>query len=249
MLGTTSQNLLIVNKLYPKRRTVQTYINQIPRRRFYELCKRFIDISFSLFITIFVLSWLLPLLALLIKLDSQGPVFFVQKRIGYMGRPFYCIKLRSMVVNDLSDQQQATPDDPRITRLGTFLRLSSLDELPQFFNVLAGHMSIVGPRPHMLTDNTAFNERVENYELRHFVRPGITGMAQVKGHRGPTENFHCIFHRYQWDAFYVRNTNVILDLKIIRLTASQMIKGIFGFRNATRRENSEPAVLQLSQRN
>jgi putative colanic acid biosynthesis UDP-glucose lipid carrier transferase len=141
-----------------------------------------------------------------------------------------------MIVNSFSDQRQATTNDPRITRLGRFLRITSLDELPQFFNVLLGDMSIVGPRPHMHKDNADFGKVVENYRFRYLVRPGITGMAQVKGYRGPALDFYSIFHRYQWDAFYIRNANLSLDFKIIRLTALQILKSLFSFGN---KENSE----------
>jgi putative colanic acid biosynthesis UDP-glucose lipid carrier transferase len=135
-----------------------------------------------------------------------------------------------MVVNNLSDKQQATANDPRITRLGRFLRITSLDELPQFFNVLRGEMSIVGPRPHMHKDNDDFGRQIENYRLRCFLKPGITGMAQVKGLRGPAQEFFMIFHRYQWDTFYIRNANLSLDFNIIRLTAFQLLKSIVSFR-------------------
>jgi len=135
-----------------------------------------------------------------------------------------------MVVNNLADEQQAIADDPRITRIGKFLRLTSLDELPQFFNVLMGAMSIVGPRPHMHKDNADFGRIVENYRLRYLVKPGITGMAQVKGFRGPALDFYHIFHRYQWDAFYIRNADLSLDFKIIRQTAVQMLKSLFSFK-------------------
>jgi putative colanic acid biosynthesis UDP-glucose lipid carrier transferase len=135
-----------------------------------------------------------------------------------------------MIINNLSDQQQATADDPRITRFGRFLRITSLDELPQFFNVLKGEMSIVGPRPHMHKDNDDFGRQIENYRLRCFLKPGITGMAQVKGMRGPAQDFFRIFHRYQWDTFYIRNASLALDFKIIRLTAFQLLKSIVTFK-------------------
>ena len=141
-----------------------------------------------------------------------------------------CFKFRTMVINSLSDEKQATANDPRITRLGHFLRITSLDELPQFFNVLRGEMSIVGPRPHMHKDNEDFGRQIENYRLRCFLKPGITGMAQVKGLRGPAQDFFRIFHRYQWDTFYIRNANLSLDFKIIRLTAFQLIKSIVSFK-------------------
>jgi putative colanic acid biosysnthesis UDP-glucose lipid carrier transferase len=196
----------------------------------YEVGKRIFDIVISLLISALVLSWLIPILAILIRLDSKGPVFFVQTRIGFLGIPFRCYKLRTMIVNQTSDSQQAMYNDERITRLGHFLRITSLDELPQFLNVLIGNMSIVGPRPFMKKDDLEFSIVVSNYALRYCAKPGITGMAQVKGYRGRTDNFLSIFHRYQWDAFYIRNARPSLDFKILRLTAIQTIKSIFSFK-------------------
>lgn len=193
----------------------------------YLLAKRTADIVLSLLVITLVLWWLLPILAILIKLDSAGPVFFVQKRIGIFGRTFNCFKLRTMVVNKQADTRQAEKDDPRITPLGKFLRLSCMDELPQFFNVLIGDMSVVGPRPHMIKDCEEFGQQVPGYALRQLMRPGITGMAQVKGYRGKTEDFFDVFHRYQWDIFYVRNANFMLDLRIINKTIGQTLKAVF----------------------
>ena len=205
-------------------------IEKITRNGLYLAGKRAFDILISSFIIIFVLSWLIPVLAILIRLDSRGPVFFMQRRVGFLGKTFQCLKLRTMVVNKDCDSQQAMANDPRITRLGRFLRVTSLDELPQFVNVLLGDMSIVGPRPFMQRDNEIFSQAVADYNLRFYAKPGITGMAQVKGYRGPTVTFQSIFHRYQWDAFYVRNASPSLDIKIIRLTARQILKSIFSFR-------------------
>ncbi len=223
-----------------------SFRNELADRRWYLTFKRAFDIVFSSLVIIFLLSWLVPLLALLIKLDSKGPVFFMQKRVGFLGKTFLCFKFRTMVVNSVCDRQQAVSNDPRITRLGKFLRISSLDELPQFINVLLGDMSVVGPRPHMHKDNEDFGKIVNNYRLRHYAKPGITGMAQVKGYRGPAKNFHSIFHRYQWDAFYVRNANASLDFKIIRLTAIQIIKSIFSFRSREKAERSQQMLMDNS---
>ncbi len=220
----------------------ETFRTYVENRSFYFACKRVLDVITSLFVIVFVLSWLLPLLAIAIKLDSPGPVFFVQKRVGFLGKSFLCFKLRTMVVNTLSDEKQATLNDPRITRLGRFLRITSLDELPQFFNVLLGSMSIVGPRPHMYKDNSDFARVVENYRFRYLVKPGITGMAQVKGYRGPAQEFYSIFHRYQWDTFYIRNANLSLDFKIIRLTAVQTLKGLISFKG-----EKKPVEIELNE--
>jgi putative colanic acid biosynthesis UDP-glucose lipid carrier transferase len=231
------ETLFLVNNILLEKKE-KTLRNQIETRRLFFVLKRSVDVAFSLFVIIFILSWLLPILAVIIKLDSRGPLFFIQKRVGFLGKTFRCIKLRTMVVNNVSDFQQATSDDPRITRLGKFLRITSLDELPQFFNVLMGEMSIVGPRPHMYKDNSDFAKQVENYRLRFVVKPGITGMAQVKGCRGPAKEFHSIFHRYQWDTFYVRNANSMLDFKIVKETVLQVFKSIFSFKNEETQEDS-----------
>ncbi|WEK38436.1 MAG: sugar transferase [Candidatus Pseudobacter hemicellulosilyticus] len=196
----------------------------VTEKRKYLIFKRIFDVVLSSLVIIFLLSWLVPILALLIKLDSSGPVFFIQRRVGRWGKSFKCLKFRTMVVNDDANTRQASENDSRITRLGNFLRHSNLDELPQFFNVLVGDMSVVGPRPHMHADCNKFAEVISSYKFRHMVRPGITGLAQVKGYRGPTRNFESIFHRYQFDAFYVRNANFWLDVRIIRKTAGQTIQ-------------------------
>jgi lipopolysaccharide/colanic/teichoic acid biosynthesis glycosyltransferase len=195
----------------------------ISERRRYLLAKRIFDIAVSVFVLLFIFSWLFPILYVLIRLDSKGPVFFVQKRVGFLGRSFPCLKFRTMLVNPEANTKQATDDDPRITRMGRFLRNSNLDELPQFLNVLAGHMSIVGPRPHMYKDCTSFSRVVDAYKFRNLMKPGITGLAQVKGYRGPAQTFDKIFRRYQWDAFYVRNAGFWLDLRIVHYTGMQTL--------------------------
>jgi putative colanic acid biosysnthesis UDP-glucose lipid carrier transferase len=186
--------------------------------------KRGIDIFVSLFIVLLILSWLLPLLAILIKLDSRGPVFFKQKRTGYKGRTFACFKLRTMQVNKVSDDLQAALNDPRITRMGKFLRMSNLDELPQFINVLIGDMSIVGPRPHMIRDSEAFAELFPGYYNRYLVEPGITGLAQINGFRGPTPNVRSVYKRLQWDLYYVEHATIGMDIRIILLTALETVR-------------------------
>jgi len=197
---------------------LREYIDQ---RHNFLLAKRIFDITLSIFVLVFIFSWLFPILYLLIKLDSRGPVFFVQKRVGFLGRSFPCLKFRTMYVNAEANTKQATDNDPRVTRVGRFLRTSNLDEIPQFLNVLAGHMSIVGPRPHMYKDCASFSKVVDAYKFRNLMKPGITGLAQVKGYRGPAQSFDKIFRRYQWDTFYVRNANFWLDLRIVHYTAMQ----------------------------
>ena len=193
----------------------------IVQRHSYLLAKRIFDIAVSLCVLLFIFSWLFPILYILIKFDSKGPVFFLQTRVGFLGRSFPCLKFRTMRVNAEANTKQATDDDPRITRMGRFLRNSNLDELPQFINVLAGHMSIVGPRPHMYKDCANFSRVLDSYKFRSVMKPGITGLAQVKGYRGPTQTFDKVFRRLQWDAFYVRNANFWLDLRIVHYTAMQ----------------------------
>jgi putative colanic acid biosynthesis UDP-glucose lipid carrier transferase len=189
--------------------------------------KRIFDIALSLIVIVFVLSWLIPVLALIIKLDSKGPVFFIQKRVGAFGKIFSCIKLRTMVVNDEANVLQAQQNDPRITRFGKFLRLSCFDELPQFFNVLIGDMSVVGPRPHMIRDCKEFSKLVKHYSSRNSVKPGITGIAQVKGYRGNTKDYFDVSHRYKWDMFYVRNRSLSLDIKIVGLTIRSTVRSVY----------------------
>jgi putative colanic acid biosysnthesis UDP-glucose lipid carrier transferase len=184
----------------------------------YLFFKRSFDITLAILLIAGVLSWLLPLMALLIKLDSRGPVFFLQKRVGKGGSPFTCFKLRTMVVNRQADECPASEDDARITRLGKLLRKSHLDELPQLLNVLLGPMSMVGPRPYMLTDCHKFSTIIPGHDYRNIVKPGITGLAQIKGLHGSKTDSRTIFWRYQWDAFYVRNAGFLLDLRILRRT-------------------------------
>ena len=180
--------------------------------------KRSFDIAFSLFVMVFILSWLFPIVALLIKLESEGPVFFKQLRHGKGTRPFYCYKFRTMVVNDKADEKWASKDDPRITKVGAFLRRTSLDEFPQFINVLNGDMSIVGPRPHPIPLNKAYQDRVYKFTLRHASRPGITGLAQALGYRGEIQRYYQMNSRVKLDRFYLQNWSFILDIKIIFLT-------------------------------
>jgi putative colanic acid biosynthesis UDP-glucose lipid carrier transferase len=245
MPGITKERIFFLEG-HPSLKKNHVLRDYVEAHRFYFLTKRIFDLVVASLVIVFVLSWLFPLLALMIKLDSRGPVFFIQCRAGFLGRTFRCMKFRTMYVNDLSDEQQALSNDPRITRLGKFLRLTSLDELPQLFNVLIGDMSIVGPRPHMHKDNLDFGSVVENYRFRSFVKPGITGMAQVKGYRGPAKDFYKIFHRYQWDAFYVRNANLSLDFKIIRLTVMQILKSLFYFKKNEMEQEQNMAPLLLA---
>lgn len=187
--------------------------------------KRSFDLLFSLIIILGLLSWLTPILAILITLESKGPVFFRQSRNGIDNREFYCYKFRSMAPNSDADNAQATKDDMRITRLGKVLRRTSIDELPQFYNVFFGTMSVVGPRPHMVKHTNEYSDRVDKYMVRHFVKPGITGLAQVRGYRGEIENDADILNRIKFDIFYIENWSLFLDIKIIFQTILNAIKG------------------------
>lgn len=187
--------------------------------------KRAFDFTFSLLITIFILSWLCPLFGLFIKINSKGPVFFKQKRSGKDNKDFWCYKFRTMYVNNESDIQQASKNDSRITAIGKFLRKTNLDELPQFFNVLIGSMSIVGPRPHMLKHTEEYSQIIEKYLVRHFVKPGITGLAQIKGYRGETKDYLLMKSRIKIDIFYIENWSFLLDLKIIFVAILNMVRG------------------------
>lgn len=199
--------------------SLRRYVDEKPRYFFF---KRLFDIAFSLIVIVGVLSWMIPLVGLLIMLESKGGVFFIQRRVGKGGKIFSCIKFRTMVLNEDANHTQAQPDDYRITRIGRFLRFTNLDEFPQFLNVMAGEMSIVGPRPHMITDCNQFSKVVSGYKFRNMVKPGITGLSQVKGLRGPARDFATIFRRFEYDAFYVRNAGFGLDLRIIRQTTGQV---------------------------
>jgi len=189
------------------------------------IIKRIMDIIFSISVLVLLLSWLYPLIALLIKASSKGPVLFKQVRTGEHGKVFTCYKFRSMQMNSNANLIQATKNDTRTTGLGKFLRKTNLDELPQFFNVLIGNMSVVGPRPHMLKHTEHYSELMQNYLVRHLSKPGITGWAQVNGFRGEIELVEDLENRVNSDIWYVENWSFLLDLKIIGLTILNMIRG------------------------
>ena len=189
------------------------------------LIKRIFDIVFSSLVIVFILSWLYPLLAFLIKRQSKGPVLFRQMRTGKKNEPFWCYKFRSMYINIGDESQQAQKEDARVTPIGKFLRRSSLDELPQFFNVLMGNMSVVGPRPHMIKHTSDYNDHINNFMVRHFVKPGITGLAQVSGLRGETKRVSDMVRRVNKDIEYVQRWSLIKDIKICFLTVIVTLKG------------------------
>jgi len=189
------------------------------------LIKRSIDVLISLVALIILLPVFFPVLSILIKLSSPGPVFFKQLRTGKRGKEFYCYKFRTMRCSSDAHTKQATLHDNRKTKLGNFLRKTSLDELPQFFNVLIGNMSLIGPRPHMLMHTTEYSPKVDKYMVRHFVKPGISGLAQVKGFRGETKDLELMEKRIMFDIYYVENWSLDMDLKIMFKTVFMILKG------------------------
>lgn len=185
--------------------------------------KRIFEVFLVSIFLILVASWLFPLIALFIKLESKGPVFYKQLRHGQNNVPFYCIKFRSMKFEPEGQFKQATKGDCRVTKVGAFLRKSSLDELPQLINVLIGEMAIVGPRPHAIPMNKEFAEKMENFMCRHMVKPGITGLAQAKGYRGEINDMFDMNARLRYDLFYIKNWSFLFDIKIILLTFYSLI--------------------------
>ncbi len=204
----------------------QQYLEHQPAS-YYMAIKRVMDVSLSALFIICVMSWLTPILAILIKLTSKGPVFFVQKRTGYMGVEFNCFKFRTMYVNDEADIKQVSINDNRITKFGKFLRVTHIDETPQFFNVLLGDMSIVGPRPHMLYHTRYYSECIPYYNLRLEVQPGMTGMAQIKDYIGEISVERELRKRIQWDIYYMKNRSVWLDLNILLNTIGCIVVKVY----------------------
>jgi len=186
--------------------------------------KRNFDILFAVFTIVFIYPFIFPLVALLIKLESKGPILFRQLRPGKGNELFECYKFRTMRIND-NTERQASKNDPRITKVGAFLRKTSLDEFPQFINVLQGKMSVVGPRPNLISQLEIYSKEIEKYRFRHFITPGITGWAQVNGFRGETEEISLMKKRVEYDAWYIENWSLSLDLKIIFLTILRLIAG------------------------
>ena len=189
-----------------------------------KLAKRVFDLAFSIPVVALSPLVLIPV-AIGIKLSSPGPVFFKQRRTGIYGKEFWCYKFRTMRQNDQADSLQATEDDPRKTRFGDFLRRTSIDELPQFLNVLLGNMSVVGPRPHMVSQTEDYSRLIDKYMLRHAIKPGITGWAQVSGYRGGTKHLWQMEKRVEYDVWYIHNWNIFLDLKIAFLTVFNAFRG------------------------
>ena len=194
-------------------------------RNYAKYGKRTFDILFSLFVIIFILSWSIPLIFIITRWESRGPLFFKQLRHGYNKKRFWCYKFRSMAVNADANLKMCTKGDSRITKIGRILRKTSIDELPQFFNVLFGEMSVVGPRPHMEAHTMQYAASVDKYLVRHLAKPGITGLAQIKGYRGEVVKKSDIINRTRLDIFYLEKWSPLLDLKIIYYTICNAIRG------------------------
>ena len=222
------------NKLYSKNQNIEFYddtlvvlnVKKLPFE-FSEnyIIKRTFDIIFSIIVCLFILTWLVPILWILVKIESKGPLIFSQKREGLDGRKFICYKFRSMKLNTQSDKVHAVENDIRVTRIGSFIRKTSIDELPQFLNVIKGDMSVVGPRPHLPSLSSEYQKDVDDYFKRHAVKPGITGLAQVSGYRGEIKKRSDIKNRVRLDIFYIENWSFLLDIKIILMTVFNVFKG------------------------
>ncbi|MCX6218966.1 sugar transferase [Spirosoma sp.] len=189
------------------------------------LAKRLFDIVISSIVILLLLSWFIPIIGILIRLTSPGPILFVQLRTGYNGRPFRCFKFRTMTYDRNAEFRQATQNDCRVTAIGRFLRKTNLDELPQVLNVFLGEMSIVGPRPHPVQLDAQYWRTMPGYPARYLVKPGITGLAQVSGSRGETETLLKMKQRVRFDHFYIYKSSFLFDLRICWLTAVNMVRG------------------------
>ncbi|WP_337966995.1 undecaprenyl-phosphate glucose phosphotransferase [uncultured Flavobacterium sp.] len=189
------------------------------------LVKKAFDIVFSVSVILLIFPWLFPIIMLIIKIESPGPIFFKQERSGRDNRTFMCFKFRSMYVNGLAHKKQAEKGDSRITKFGAFIRKTSIDELPQFFNVFYGDMSVVGPRPHMVNLAKEYSDLINNYLVRQYAKPGITGWAQVNGYRGETKVLSDMESRVEYDIWYIENWSLLLDVKIIVKTIINIFKG------------------------
>lgn len=190
-------------------------LREIPFQADIMWAKRGFDIVFSCLVIVFVLSWLIPILGLIIRLESKGPILFRQKRNGLNNVEFDVLKFRSMYVNGFSNKKQTSTNDHRLTKVGKFIRRNSIDELPQFINVFLGSMSVVGPRPHPLFLTKQYAKIVDKYMVRHFVKPGVTGLAQIKGYRGEVQDAEHMRNRIRLDKFYIENWSLLFDIEII----------------------------------
>lgn len=200
-------------------------VNLLPLDLWYnQLLKRIFDVVFSLFILIFFFSWMYIIFGIVIKFNSKGPILFVQRRHGISGNIFNCYKFRTMILNNQEDTKFADNSDSRLTEFGKFLRISALDEMPQFINVLMGDMSVVGPRPHPIKLNNQFSNKVDKFIKRHQFKPGITGLAQTRGYRGKILGFYDMSSRVKLDRYYFKNWSIFLDLKICFSTVTGLLR-------------------------
>ena len=219
---------------YIKRKLVLNSLQSIPvigirpeplQLVYNRVLKRIFDIIFSSVVLISVFPVIYIIFGVIIKLTSRGSIVFKQKRTGLQGEEFTCYKFRTMYVNDKSDSLTTQQVDPRITPIGKFMRRTSIDELPQFFNVLIGNMSVVGPRPHMIKQTSLYNGLIDKFMIRHIVKPGITGWAQISGYRGETKTIKQMEGRFRRDVWYIENWSFMLDIKIIVVTTLQLLRG------------------------
>ena len=200
-------------------------VNELPLDKWYNrLLKRIFDIAISSFVIASILSWLIPLFGIIIKIQSRGPILFTQSRNGENGMPFMCYKFRSMIINKNSDKVFADHNDKRLTSFGRFIRISALDELPQFINVFLGDMSIIGPRPHPILLNKKYENKIQKFNKRHQFKPGITGLAQISGFRGKINNYSDMSGRVKLDRYYFKNWSFFFDLKIFFQTMFKMVR-------------------------
>jgi Undecaprenyl-phosphate glucose phosphotransferase len=190
-----------------------------------KIVKRAFDILVSGGVILFIFPIMLPVVAFLIYREDPGPIFFRQERTGYRSASFRMWKFRSMRLNQDSDARQATKGDDRITKIGAFLRRTSLDEFPQFINVFLGQMSVVGPRPHMLSHTEEYSRIIDTYMIRHQVKPGVTGLAQINGYRGPTDELWKMQKRVEYDVWYLENWSFLMDIRCIFMTVLNAVRG------------------------
>ena len=200
-------------------------VNELPLDKWYNrIIKRIFDVAISSFVIVFILSWLIPLFGIIIKLQSKGPILFTQSRNGEKGIPFKCFKFRSMILNKNSERVFADHNDKRLTSFGRFIRITALDELPQFINVFLGDMSVIGPRPHPILLNKEYERKIQKFNKRHQFKPGITGLAQINGFRGKIKTPSDMNSRVKLDRYYFKNWSFYFDIKIFFSTMFKMIR-------------------------
>lgn len=213
------------SKNYNNQERLSHIQKQYLRNSYWGVQKRIFDIFISFIAIVFVLSWVFPILFVLIKLESKGPLLFRQKRNGLNESEFDCLKFRSMHINQYSDSVPTQKDDPRVTKVGKIIRKLSIDELPQFLNVFLGDMSVVGPRPHMISETAAFNSISNEFYQRHLVKPGITGLAQINNCRGEISNIDDLNERLRFDILYIKNASILNDFLIVFRTIVNVFIG------------------------